>query len=222
MSEETVTPGNVTHLGEPLTLTRTGQCTWTAGNGITLTYRPNMIWAATAGPHTTIGATAQDALDSLTIHRRRTTGHEAALRRMSHGRLFARQMSRYLHIGPGSRRFRRPEGDLHKTIIRTAIEATRPAEHGLHPEHIETAARPAIGALLAWERHITGRQADARVLRHAHALGPRAVLGLLGDMVDAGVTTVDDGAAWFADMSHSLAPDDPRPARPGANTPRTP
>lgn len=172
-------------------------------NGITARLRPNLTWSATRGDHTGFGATAQDAVYALLTLTAKAERLAAQAARSTAGRNFAREMRAYLHIGARTRRFaKRWTADGHRDVMQAIADANN--YPGCMAAERENTFRTAFSALCSWEKHIDGGRADAVVVSHINAMTPHQFVGLIGDMIDAGITNVGEGETFFADMARRI------------------
>lgn len=195
MDTETITIDGAT-----ATLTVAGLMTWTASD-ISLRLRPNMTWRATRGDLDANGDTAQGAADNLLAAERKAVKADALTARSTKGQIFAREMRSYLHIGARTRRFaKRWNKDGHRDVMQAIADANNyPMGTGR-----EAAFRTAYSALCSWEKHIDGYRADAVLVSHVNAMTPHQFVGLIADMIDAGISNVGEGERFFAEMARRI------------------
>jgi hypothetical protein len=113
------------------------------------------------------------------------------------GQALAARLRYYLSIGPRTRRYRKGD-DLHRAMIEALnYAATQP---GYHTEATQDALAPGFPAALSWEKHILGCRASSSVVAAVNAMSPWRFAGLLGRMVDAGVSCTGDGERFFREM----------------------
>lgn len=182
--------------------TPSGLFTWTAGD-LALRVRPNLSWTATRGEMSATGATAQDAADALAAAEAKTERVAKLTARSTKGQAFAREMRAYLHIGARTRRFaKRWIADGHRDVMQAIADANN--YRGSLDSEREAIFRTAFSALCSWEKHIDGYRADAALISHINAMTPHQFVGLIGDMIDAGISNVGEGERFFAEMSRRL------------------
>ncbi|MFH9798126.1 hypothetical protein [Streptomyces virginiae] len=193
---------SVTYNGITTMAISSGMFTWTAGD-LALRVRPNLTWTATRGETTASGATAQEAVDNLAAAE--TKAERAAKRtaRSTKGQIFAREMRAHLHIGARTRRFaKRWIADGHRDVMQAIADANN-YRGSLNAER-EAIFRTAFSALCSWEKHIDGYRTDAALISHINAMTPYQFVGLIGDMIDAGISNVGEGERFFAEMRRRL------------------
>lgn len=196
-------PGTVTFNSQPLTLAESGWNTWTA-DGITLRILPTALWGASRTGHYPAGSnTPQEALDQLAAAEAKAE-HAAAIRAgLTDGQRFTRDMRAHLHIGANTRRYR-DNIDLHAEILRASMELVISGREYGYSEQLVEAARPAFGALLAYDKHIASWRLGGLICQYVNSLTPWELLDLLGEMVDAGIKHVGGGERWLQDMAKTL------------------
>lgn len=114
------------------------------------------------------------------------------------GQVLAAELRRYFSVGPRSRRYRNGS-DLHSGMVEALrFTAWYP---GYFTGRTETALRPGYGAALAYDKHAGGYRIDGTLHALISAMSPWAFAGLLGAMVDAGVTCTGDGERFFTAMA---------------------
>ncbi|MFC8583315.1 hypothetical protein ACFUGD_01880 [Streptomyces sp. NPDC057217] len=117
---------------------------------------------------------------------------------MTKGQQFAKDMRKNLGIGTRTRRWgsRIFKGsDMHRMILDCIAEATH--YDGMYSQARQDLFRSAFPALCAYEKHILGYRADARLVAHINGLSPWQLCNLLGEMVDASITNVGEGEQFF-------------------------
>jgi hypothetical protein len=118
------------------------------------------------------------------------------------GQDFAAAARRYFSVGPRTRRYRAGL-DMHAEVIEAArFAATMPGYFG---ERTETALRVAYGAALGYQKHIAGYRASVTVVATINAMTPWQFIGLLAEMVDAGVSNTGEGEEFFRSMARKAA-----------------
>ncbi|MEU8968142.1 hypothetical protein AB0D11_02505 [Streptomyces monashensis] len=120
---------------------------------------------------------------------------------MTKGQQFAKTMRSNLGIGARTRRFRKGV-DLHAEILECIRNATY--YPGYYTGERAELFQAAFGAQVSYGKHIAGYRADATVIAHINSLSPWQFCALIGDMVDAGITNVGEGEAFFAEMGRRL------------------
>ena len=111
-------------------------------------------------------------------------------------------LRRYFSIGPRTRRYR-DRADLHASMVEALYLAAQYPGYYCQPtqDHLHAG----YGAALSYSKHITGYRASPVLITHIQQLPPWYFAGLLGNMVDAGVTCTGDGERFFADMARKQA-----------------
>ncbi|MFJ6069083.1 hypothetical protein ACIQHU_39340 [Streptomyces tendae] len=193
----------ITINGTETTLTAASHMTWTT-NGITLRLRPNMTWRATRGNHAGHGDTAQAATDNLLAAETKTAKAAKITSRSTKGQNFTREMRTHLHIGVRTRRFstKKWTEDGHRDVMQAIADANnRPGSTTAEREAI---FQTAFSALCSWEKHILNGRADAGLVAHINQMSPYQFVGLIGQMIDAGISNVGEGEQFFADMARTF------------------
>lgn len=193
----------VTYNGTEVAPTPAGFMTWTVSD-INLHLRPNMTWRATRADLEGVGTTAQEAADRLIAAELKAAKATALAACSTTGQIFAREMRTYLHIGPRTRRFNSKKWteDGHRDVIQLIAEASY--NPGMRDAAREAIFRTASAALRSWEKHINGYRANGTLVAHINAMTPHQFIGLLADMIDAGITNVGEGERYFADMARRV------------------
>lgn len=179
--------------GATTALAPAGHMTWTV-SGISLRLRPNLTWRATRGETVAIGDTAQAATDNLLAAERKAEKATKLTARSTKGQIFAREMRSYLHIGARTRHTRQGR-DVHAQILECITNATWNA--GYFNAEREGIFRTGFGAWLSYDKHIAGYRADGNLIARIKGLTPYQFCGLIGDMIDAGVTNAGEGELFF-------------------------
>ncbi|MYV77817.1 hypothetical protein GT352_28370 [Streptomyces sp. SID1046] len=193
---------SVTYNGTTTIAISSGLFTWTASD-LTLRVRPNLTWTATRGDKSASGATAQDAVDNLAAAEAKAERAARLTARSTKGQFFAREMRTHLHIGARTRRFaKRWTADGHRDVMQAIADANN-YRGSLNAER-EAIFRTAFSALCSWEKHIDGYRTDAALISHINAMSPYQFVGLIGDMIDAGISNVGEGERFFAQMARRL------------------
>lgn len=180
-----------------------GLMTWTAFD-VTLRLRPNLTWRATRGDLAGHGDTAQAAANNLLAAESKARKAATLTARSTKGQNFAREMRAHLHIGPRTRRYssKKWQQDGHRDVMQAIADANNyPGD--TNPER-EAIFQTAYAALCSWEKHIDGYRADATLVSRINAMTPHQFVGLIGEMIDAGISNVGDGEQFFAAMARRL------------------
>ncbi len=112
---------------------------------------------------------------------------------MTQGRKLADHLRKNFRIGARTRRYR--DGDLHEDMIEALRNATvYPGYYAGERHEIFTAA---WGVFLSYQKHISGYRVDPMIRRQITELSPYRFAGLLGQMLDAGVTNAAEGEEFF-------------------------
>jgi len=114
-------------------------------------------------------------------------------------------LRRYFSLGTRTRRYRTDEygrRDMHAAMIQAITEAaTMP---GCFVERTENALRPGFGTALSYEKHVQGYRISGTLAAEINSMSAWNFSALLGQMVDAGVTTTGAGERFFADMARTM------------------
>lgn len=116
---------------------------------------------------------------------------------MTKGQQFAKVMRSNLGIGARTRRFRKGV-DLHTEILDCIRNATY--YPGYYTGERAELFQAAFGAQVSYTKHVAGYRADASVITYINSLSPYAFCVLLGDMIDAGISNVGEGEAFFSQL----------------------
>lgn len=121
------------------------------------------------------------------------------------GQELAATLRRYFHIGARTRHTRTDRYGCRQNLHHDMIEALHFAAQypGYYSERIEAAFRPGFGAALAYDKHVSGYRIDGMLRLAITSMSPWNFAGLLGEMVDAGVTCTGEGERFFADMNRT-------------------
>jgi hypothetical protein len=139
--------------------------------------------------------------DKVTVRRQIADEPTTEAATETKGQRFAQDMRHFLAIGTRTRRDRDGR-DLHREIAEWIVTASM--QRGtLHPDQ-EAAFAPAFDAASTWAKDIKNGRGSWMVIEHIDALSPWQFCKLLGDMVDAGVTSTSAGAQYFARMRTQL------------------
>lgn len=120
------------------------------------------------------------------------------------GQELAAALRRYFSLGTRTRRYRRDRDgrrDLHTAMVEALMYAAQ--YPGYYVPATEAALRPGFGAALAYEKHVRGFRISGTLAQAINGLSAWRFAGLLGDMVDAGVTCTGDGERYFSDLTLS-------------------
>lgn len=123
---------------------------------------------------------------------------------MTAGQDLAAALRRYFSLGTRTRRYRLGRDgrqDLHTDMAEALINAAQ--YPGYFTEGTEAALRPGFGAALSYEKHVRGFRISGTLAQQINGLSAWRFAGLLGDMVDAGVTCTGDGERYFSDLTLS-------------------
>ena len=122
---------------------------------------------------------------------------------MTPGQELTAELRRYFTVGTRTRRYRK-DGylfDLHVEMVEAVkIAAT---QRGYYTERTEKPLRLGFGAALAYDKHVGGDRVPRTVAQQVHARTAWQFAGLLGQMVDAGVTNTGEGERFFAEMARA-------------------
>lgn len=193
----------ITINGAVTPLVSSGLMTWTAA-GINLRLRPNLTWLAERGDLAGVGDTAQDATDNLIAAENKAEKAAKLAARSTKGQNFAREMRTHLRIGVRTRRFdsKKWQRDGHRDVMQAIADANNyPGSMNAEREAI---FQTAFSALCSWEKHIDGYRADAALVSHINQMTPHQFVGLIGHMVDAGITNAGEGEQFFTEMARNL------------------
>jgi hypothetical protein len=114
------------------------------------------------------------------------------------GRKLADSLRKNFGVGTRTRRYRNG-ADLHADMIEALRNATSyPGYYSGERHDLFTAA---YGVLLSYDKHVGGYRIDGALRYRITQLSPYAFAGLLGDMLDAGVTNVGEGETFFRNMA---------------------
>lgn len=124
---------------------------------------------------------------------------------MTAGQELAAALRRYFSLGTRTRRYRRDrEGgrlDLHAEMADALMTAAQ--YPGYFTPRTEAALHPGFGAALSYRKHVRGFRISGTLAQQINGLSAWRFAGLLGDMVDAGVTCTGDGERFFSDLTLS-------------------
>ena len=122
------------------------------------------------------------------------------------GQALTATLRRYFSVGTRTRRFRTDSNglrcDLHRDMTEALIfAATMP---GYFSERTESALKAGSGAARAYEKHVQGYRISGTLAAEINGMSAWNFAGLLGQMVDAGVTCTGEGERFFADMARTM------------------
>jgi len=113
---------------------------------------------------------------------------------MTKGQELAATLRKSFRINSRSR-IRRDGMDLRSEMLDAIRNAAYyPGYYG--PEKTAT-YREAIGAVRSYDKHVDGYRIDGMLRYRITSMSPWQFAGLLGEMVDAGVTNVGEGERFF-------------------------
>ncbi len=122
---------------------------------------------------------------------------------MTSGQTLTATLRRYFSLGARSRRFRADRygdrRDLHHDMIEALCNAAQCP--GYYAPATQDALHTGFGAALAYGKHISGYRVSGTLIAAINAMSPWQFAGLLGDMVDAGVTNTGEGERFFSEMA---------------------
>lgn len=107
-------------------------------------------------------------------------------------------LRRYFRISPRTRRWRQGEDMFDRMLTAVEHAACQP---GYFSETTEQALAPAFGAVNAYRKHIDGYRIDGETISRIKSLSPWQFAGLIGQMVEAGVTNTGEGERFFNAMA---------------------
>lgn len=119
---------------------------------------------------------------------------------MSTGTEFAKMVRKNFGISARTRTYR--NGMNMKTEILEAI-ANSNNYPGYYNESKTALFRPAYAALVSYSKHVGGGRVDPMVAYEIEMMSPWQFAGLIGDMIDAGVTNTGEGEEFFRTMRQS-------------------
>lgn len=114
-------------------------------------------------------------------------------------------LRRYFSIGARTRRNRKESygrRDLHHDMIEALHFAAQ--YPGYYSDATQAALRAGFGAALAYDKHVNGYRIDGTLRRVITEMSPWNFAALLGQMVDAGVTTTGAGEQFFSEMARTI------------------
>ena len=122
------------------------------------------------------------------------------------GQALTATLRRYFSIGTRTRRYRTDSNglrcDLHRDMIEAlTFAATMP---GYYTERTESALKAGFGTALAYEKHVMGYRISGALAAEINGMSAWNFAALLGQMVDAGVTTTGAGERFFSEMARTM------------------
>lgn len=116
---------------------------------------------------------------------------------MTAGTDFAKMVRKNFGIGARTRTYR---GGMN--LKNEILEAIANANNypGYYNETKTAIFHPAFPVMLAYAKHVQGGRVDPMVAYQIELMSPWRFAGLLGDMIDAGVTNAYEGEAFFRNM----------------------
>lgn len=116
---------------------------------------------------------------------------------MTKGQELAATLRKSFRINTRSR-IRRDGMDLRAEML----DAIRNASYypGYYGPEMTATYRTAIGAVQSYDKHVDGYRIDGQLRYRITSMSPWEFAGLLGHMVDAGVTNVGEGERFFQQM----------------------
>jgi hypothetical protein len=121
---------------------------------------------------------------------------------MTTGQELTATLRRYFSVGTRTRRYRNDRygtrRDLHSDMLEALCNAAQCPQY--YSQATQDALHPGFGAALAYGKHIGGYRVDGTLIAQINAMSPWQFAGLLGQMVDAGVTNTGEGERFFAEM----------------------
>lgn len=121
---------------------------------------------------------------------------------MSAGTEFAKMVRKNFGISARTRTYR--GGMNMKNEILEAI-ANANNYPGYYSEAKTELFRPAFPVMLAYAKHVQGGRVDPMVAYQIEMMSPWQFAGLLGEMIDAGITNNFEGEIFFQNMRQSVA-----------------
>lgn len=124
---------------------------------------------------------------------------------MTSGQELTAELRRYFSVGTRTRRRRKDADGCRRDLHADMIEAIRFAatQPGYYGERTKKALAPGFGTALAYEKHVKGYRIPGVLAQRINAMTAWQFAGLLGRMVDAGVTNTGEGERFFAEMSRA-------------------
>lgn len=116
------------------------------------------------------------------------------------GQSFLKEVTRYYGIGGQTRRFRKVRGydqNVLEHVLTDIMQGTRCPRGTWWGETTFDALAPSYATLLTWEKHVLCGRIDGESLCILRQAKPYAVLKLIAEMVDGGVTTSGEAERWF-------------------------
>jgi hypothetical protein len=113
-------------------------------------------------------------------------------------------LRRYFSLGTRTRRYRTDRNgrrDLHTEMVEALCYAAQCP--GYYAPATQDALHAGFGAALAYGKHIQGYRVSGTLIAKISAMSPWQFAALLGQMVDAGVTTTGEGERFFSEMARA-------------------
>jgi hypothetical protein len=124
---------------------------------------------------------------------------------MTAGQELTAALRRYFTVGTRTRRHRTDGNgyrqDLHAEMIEGIMNAAQ--FPGYYCAGTQEALHAGFGAALAYDKHVYGYRIDGTLRQTITSMSPWQFAGLLGRMVDAGVTNTGEGERFFAGMARA-------------------
>jgi hypothetical protein len=117
------------------------------------------------------------------------------------GQQLAAALRKSFKIGPRTRDGR-DRGSLKREMLESIANAI--LYPGYYGEERTALSSAAWGTYLAYEKHVLGFRVDPELREHIVSLSPWYFAALLGDMVDAGVTTTGEGERYFQQLARDV------------------
>jgi hypothetical protein len=109
-------------------------------------------------------------------------------------------LRRYFSLGTRTRRYRNGR-DLHAEMAE-AIDLAAQYD-GYYVERTQKALEGGVGAARSYAKHVGGYRISGTLALRINSMTAWQFAGLLGEMVDAGVTTTGAGERFFSEMSRA-------------------
>ena len=119
---------------------------------------------------------------------------------MSTGAEFAKMVRKYFHIGAKTRTYRGGRNMKDEILEAIATSNNYPGYYNEDQTKLFSAAYPILSAYL---KHAKGGRVDPMVAYELEMMSPWQWAGMLGDMIDAGVSNTGEGEEFFRKMRSS-------------------
>lgn len=121
---------------------------------------------------------------------------------MTAGTEFAKMVRKNFRMSAQTRTYR---GGMN--LKNEILEAIANANNypGYYSETKTELFRPAFPVMLAYAKHVQGGRVNPMVAYQIEMMSPWQFAGLLGEMIDAGVTNAFEGEVFFQNMRQSVA-----------------